>query len=49
MDAHTQVVRSSRFATPRVVSLVTGWLVMLLALGLWQGFGRWLLGRIDAG
>ena len=41
MDA--QVVK------PLVVRVVTGWLVFLLAFGLWQGYGAWLLGVNDAG
>jgi hypothetical protein len=32
-----------------VVRVVTGWLVFLLAFGLWQGYGAWLLGSNHAG
>ena len=32
-----------------VVRVVTGWLVLLLAFGLWQGYGAWLLGEQHAG
>jgi hypothetical protein len=49
MDAHEQTFKAPRSATWRVAGLATGWLVLLLALGLWQGYGRWLLSRIDAG
>jgi hypothetical protein len=41
MDAPPQVSRSVR--------LVTAWLAVLLALGLWQGYGVWLFGGRDAG
>ena len=34
---------------PLVVRVVTGWLVLLLAFGLWLGYGAWLLGSSDAG
>jgi len=33
---------------PLFVRLVTGWLVILLLAGLWQGYGAWLLGGSDA-
>jgi len=39
MDAHK----------PLVVRLVTGWLIIVLVVGLWRGYGRWLLGGGDAG
>jgi len=41
MDA--QVVK------PLIVRLVTVWLVLLLAFGLWLGYGAWLVGSSDAG
>lgn len=39
MDAQT--------SKPLGVRLVTGWLVILLVAGLWQGYGAWLLGGGD--
>jgi hypothetical protein len=36
-------------AKPLGVRLVTGWLVILLVAGLWQGYGAWLLGGGDGG
>ena len=33
---------------PLIVRLVAAWLVILLVVGLWQGYGAWLLGGDDA-
>jgi len=48
MDAHELKPRSDRVARPwvRVVGTV---LVVVLVLGLWQGYGAWLLGGHHAG
>ena len=34
---------------PLVVRLVTGWLAILVLVGLWQGYGAWLSSGSDAG
>jgi hypothetical protein len=39
----------AQIVKPLVVRLMAGWLAVLLALGLWQGYGAWLLGSSDAG
>ena len=39
----------AKVAKPWVVRVVNGWLGILLACGLWQGYGAWLLGGNDAG
>ena len=39
MDAHK----------PLVVRLVTGWLVIVLVAGLWQGYGAWFFRGAHAG
>ncbi len=43
MDAQAQNPEVSRVTRPLVVRLAAAWLVLLLATGLWQGFGHWLL------
>jgi hypothetical protein len=30
----------------RVARIVAAWLAVLLALGLWQGYGTWLFGMV---
>ncbi len=37
----------SVFTRPRVVRLVAVWLLLVLALGLWQGYGAWWPGGED--
>jgi cytochrome c-type biogenesis protein CcmH/NrfG len=51
MDAHELKPVSSQGVRPRVVRLVVTWLAAVLALGLWQAYGAWLLsgGPGDAG
>ena len=39
----------AKIAKPLVVRVVNGWLAILIACGLWQGYGAWLLGGNDAG
>jgi len=34
----------AQIAKRLVVRLASGWLVVLLVSGLWQGYGAWLLG-----
>jgi hypothetical protein len=43
MDAHELKPEVTRVTRPLVVRLAAAWLVLLLAVGLWQGFGVWLL------
>jgi len=48
MDAHELKPGSSRGVRPRavrplVIRLWVTWLAAVLALGLWQGYGAWLL------
>jgi hypothetical protein len=43
MDAHELKPVSSRGVRPLVVRLVVAWLAAVLALGLWQAYGAWLL------
>lgn len=33
---------------PLIARLVTAWLLIVLMIGLWQGYGAWLLGGGDA-
>ena len=49
MDAQEKKPRSDRFMRPLVVRLVTVWLAVVLLMGLWQGYGAWLLGGDHAG
>lgn len=43
MDAQQLKPGSSRGLRPLVLRLWVTWLVAVLALGLWQGYGAWLL------
>jgi hypothetical protein len=43
MDAQQSKLDASRDRRPWVVRLVVAWLAIVLATGLWQGYGRWLL------
>lgn len=43
MDAQAHKPEVTRAARPLVVRLAIAWLSLLLATGLWQGFGEWLL------
>jgi hypothetical protein len=47
MDAQQPKPGASHAARPRVVRLVVAWLVIVLAIGLWQGYGAWLLSGGD--
>ena len=44
MDAQELKPGSPRGVRPLAVRLWVTWLAALLALGLWQGYGAWLLG-----
>jgi cytochrome c-type biogenesis protein CcmH/NrfG len=46
MDAPELKPVSSRGVSPRVVRLVVAWLAAVLALGLWQAYGAWLLSSV---
>jgi hypothetical protein len=39
----------AQITKPLAVRLATGWLVVLLLSGLWQGYGAWLSGAGDGG
>jgi len=43
MDAQELKPGSSHGVRPLAVRLVVAWLFVVLAIGLWQGYGRWLL------
>jgi len=43
MDAQELKPGSSHGVQPQAVRLVVAWLSVLLAIGLWQGYGQWLL------
>jgi len=43
MDAPEQKPGSSRGVSQTVIRFVVTWLVAVLALGLWQAYGAWLL------
>ena len=43
MDAHELKPEISRATRPVVVRLVVAWFAVWLAVGLWQGYGVWLL------
>jgi len=43
MDAQQLRVSARRVTGPLAVPLVIAWLAVVLAVGLWQGYGRWLL------
>jgi len=43
MDAQEQKPDSSSGVRPLVVRLVAAWLAGVLAIGLWQAYGAWLL------
>jgi len=49
MDAQEQKPRSEYFTRPLVVRLVSVLLAFVLVLGLWQGYGAWLLRSTHAG
>ena len=44
MDARTPTPRK-----PRIERFFVAVLAVVVALGLWQGYGYWLLGRVHAG
>ncbi len=44
MDAQQLRTRSRRVTRTLVVRLVVAWLAIVLGIGLWQGYGAWLLG-----
>jgi cytochrome c-type biogenesis protein CcmH/NrfG len=44
MDAHELKPVPSHGVRPLVVCLVVTWLAAVLAFGLWQAYGAWLLG-----
>jgi hypothetical protein len=39
----------AQIAKPLFIRLLTGWLVVLLGSGLWQGYGAWVLSAGHAG
>jgi hypothetical protein len=43
MDAQQLKVEARHRTSPLVVRLVAAWFAILLAIGLWQGYGPWLL------
>jgi len=45
MDAQERKPGSSRGVRPLAVRLVVAWLAVVLAVGLWQAYGAWLLGN----
>lgn len=45
MDAQAQKPEAARAPRPLVAGLAAAWLALLLVVGLWQGYGRWLLGE----
>jgi hypothetical protein len=45
MDAQELKPGSSHGVRLLLVRLVVAWLSVLLAIGLWQGYGLWLLNR----
>ena len=47
MDAQERKPEVTRAPRPLVAGLAGAWLVLLLAVGLWQGYGHWLM--IEAG
>jgi hypothetical protein len=53
MDAQEPEPSSERITRrttqPIFVRCVAAWLAVVLVLGLWQGYGAWLLGGIHAG
>jgi len=44
MDAQQLKTRSRQVTRALVVRLVVAWLAIVLGIGLWQGYGVWLLG-----
>jgi len=52
MDAPEPELESKRGRSPNVrplvVRLVVAWLAVVLGVGLWQGYGQWLLGGVGA-
>jgi hypothetical protein len=46
MDAQELKPGSSRGVRPQVVRLVIAWLSVVLASGLWQAYGAWLLENV---
>ena len=49
MDAREPKPRSDRFSRPLIIRLTGACLALVLLIGLWQGYGAWLLGGIHAG
>jgi len=47
MDAQTQKPEVTRAPRPLAVGLAAAWLALLLAVGLWQGYGQWLLSEVS--
>ena len=41
MDARQSTFENPKFIRPLVVRIVEAWLVLVLAIGLWQGYGEW--------
>jgi hypothetical protein len=48
MDAQQLKPEVRRRARPQIARFVAVWLAIVLAIGLWQGYGRWLLSGVDA-
>jgi hypothetical protein len=46
MDEQAQKPEVDRAPRPLVVGLAAAWLASLLAMALWQGYGRWLLSEV---
>jgi hypothetical protein len=44
MDAQQLKPGSPHVTRPLVVRLIVAWLAIVLGIGLWQGYGVWLLG-----
>jgi hypothetical protein len=49
MDAQERKLGAQRRTRPLIVRLVAACLAVLLAAGLWQGYGAWLLDGPDVG
>jgi hypothetical protein len=43
MDAQQLTLEARHGTSPLVVRFVVAWLAIVLAAGLWQGYGSWLL------
>jgi hypothetical protein len=50
MDAQQSKPEIRQHTRPLLARLAVSWLALLLAVGLWQGYGRWFLrmGGVDA-